>query len=290
MTAIAVIFAMVAVWSGTPALAQPSWQPPEPTVGPEAAIPRNRPRVVITESAPFAKKAGKWVEGKRVAVRKTTYSPQGVPVDDEKFLPSGALVSKTVCTLDEFGRVAEKTIFETPAQKLTGRESYRYDGRGRLIEVQRSRGDGTAFNASAFEYNERGKPTRETITPAGGGAPWIVAYTYDQNDREATITCTGPDGKQVWKHAYQYDDNGHCTEDKAWRHGSLISNTRYTYDAKGDLAKLVVYRGDGQLMTRHTFKATYDSKGNWTKRTTYDTRFFKPRWVEVSYRVITYHP
>lgn len=290
MTAIAVLSAMVAAWSGTAALVQQSWQPPEPALGPETAIPRNRPRVVITESAPFAKKAGKWVEGNRVAVRKTTYSPQGVVIDDEKFLPNGALVSKTVCTLDEFGRVAERTIFETPAQKLTGRESYRYDGRGRLIEVRRLRDGGSPLNTTVYEYNERGKPIRETTTPAEGGSPWVVTYAYDQSDRASVITCTGPDGKQVWKHAYQYDTNGRCGEDKTWHRGSLVSNTRYTYDAKGDLVKLVVYRGDGKLITRHTFRATYDSRGNWTKRTTYDTRFFKPSWVEVSYRVITYYP
>jgi len=83
-------------------------------------------RRVKTETAKIAVKSGKPVEGQRVLLEATTYDMKGNRVDNAYYLAAGGT--------------------------LTGKEVYKYDARGNMVEMTLHNADGSLLSKETYAY------------------------------------------------------------------------------------------------------------------------------------------
>ena len=84
-------------------------------------------RRVRTETAKVIVKEGKIVEGPRVVLETATYDMKGAKIDNAYFLAAGgALTGKEVYKYDDKGNIIEMTLFNADGSILT-RENYQYE-------------------------------------------------------------------------------------------------------------------------------------------------------------------
>jgi len=83
-------------------------------------------RRVRTESAKLVYKSGKLGEGERVTLETATYDMRGAKIDNAYFLATGG--------------------------SLTGREVYRYDDRGNIVEMTLLNSDGSVMTKEKYDY------------------------------------------------------------------------------------------------------------------------------------------
>lgn len=97
-------------------------------------------RRVRTETAKIASKEGKPVEGQRTVLETATYDLKGAKIDNAYFLASGG--------------------------SLTGREEYKYDDRGNIVEMTLRNGDGSIMSKEvyAYEFDAMGNWTKMTTS------------------------------------------------------------------------------------------------------------------------------
>lgn len=84
-------------------------------------------RRIRTETAKLLNKGDKWIEGTRVVLETATYDMKGVKVDNAYFLSaSGSLTGKEVYKYDDKGNIVEMTLFNTDGSVLS-KEVYKYE-------------------------------------------------------------------------------------------------------------------------------------------------------------------
>ena len=84
-------------------------------------------RRVRVETAKFVYKAGKVVEGERATLETATYDMKGAKVDNAYFLAAGgALTGREVYKYDERGNIVEMTLLNADASVMT-KERYEYE-------------------------------------------------------------------------------------------------------------------------------------------------------------------
>ncbi|HLL77749.1 MAG TPA: energy transducer TonB [Pyrinomonadaceae bacterium] len=83
-------------------------------------------RRVRTETAKLVYKAGKVAEGERATLETATYDMKGVKIDNAYFLAAGGA--------------------------LTGREVYKYDERGNIVEMTLLNADGSVMTKERYDY------------------------------------------------------------------------------------------------------------------------------------------
>jgi protein TonB len=125
-------------------------------------------RRVKTETAKIAVKGGKPVEGERQVLETTTYDQKGNRVDNAYFLAAGG--------------------------SLTGKEVYKYDERGNIVEMTLHNDDGTLLAKEVYTYEFDGvgnwvKMTTSVAMLEGGKVSFepsevtyrTISYYLDQN-------------------------------------------------------------------------------------------------------------
>ena len=93
---------------------------------------------------------------------------------------------------------------------------------------------------------------------------------------------------------HKYDTSGKETELIAYDSSGLLDyRETFKYDKDGNMAEKLHYDRDGSLTQRYTYKYTFDSFGNWVKRTRLMrvTKAGKSYWApqKAYYRSITYY-
>ena len=83
-------------------------------------------RRVRTETAKLVYKAGKVTEGERKTLETATYDMRGAKIDNAYFLAAGGT--------------------------LTGRETYKYDERGNIVEMTLLNADGSVMTKERYDY------------------------------------------------------------------------------------------------------------------------------------------
>ncbi|HYY42775.1 MAG TPA: hypothetical protein VE775_08605, partial [Pyrinomonadaceae bacterium] len=83
-------------------------------------------RRIRTETAKVLVKEGKIVEGPRVVLETATYDMKGVKIDNAYFLSAGG--------------------------SLTGKEVYKYDDKGNIVEMTLFNADGSVMSKEVYQY------------------------------------------------------------------------------------------------------------------------------------------
>ena len=141
-------------------------------------------RRVKTETAKITVKNGKPMEGPRVLLETTTYDNKGTKVDNAYFLAAGG--------------------------SLTGKEVYKYDARGNIVEMTLHNDDGTllAKEVYTYEFDAVGNWVKMTTSVAmmeGGKVTFepsevtyrTISYFLDQNVLAKMSQPAAPAGPDV---------------------------------------------------------------------------------------------
>ena len=175
-----------------------------------------------------------------------------------------------------------------------------YDYRGNLFQVSvYGFIDGSRVSASRTIRREYDPPPMVIGPPPGSGVKksdpryqYRFEFKYDDKKRLTEKTWFHSNGN-VWLR-YVYKFSGSQKEELVYSEdGSL--NRRYlsTLDDKGNVVEKTFFEPDGSIRTKESYKYEFDSKGNWTKRTTSKVVTKDGRQqlepYSVYYRTITYY-
>ena len=273
-------------------------------------------QTVTTEVAEFIVKDGKSVEGARMRLHEISYDARGNRIKRVDFHRDGSAAQtivynydadgryigyedyamglstprKHVYILDEKGNRAEYKIVQPSGSAADERYVYKYDADGNkiaeelyhktsLISRNENSYDDQARLISQTVYNPDGSvSTRIRISFAADGKPlerirhdgdlmtYRVRYTYDKKGRLVEVETTGS-----------------YVETDANAEGHVTGKVVYSYKGKDQPQEMLIHNQDGSLRERVVF--SYDSRGNWTKKTTLSGKEAR----QIEYRTITYH-
>ncbi|MGT2911558.1 DNRLRE domain-containing protein [Streptococcus cameli] len=177
--------------------------------------------------------------------------------------PDGSKVSYTYDDLDRLTSVTDvkgkKTTYTyneagdmTAIKRGDGTKSFlTYDKAHRVTEIRHVDKKDKLISSYAYEYDDGGYITKETIKQ--DGETLVQAYTYDTLGQVETMTVSDKAGKELTKLSYTYDLAGNkltSIEEVAGK----TEQTTFTYDDNNRLVKLENKEG--------TTAYTYDKNGN----------------------------
>ena len=142
---------------------------------------------------------------------------------------------------------------------------YKRDASGRIVEVDLLREDGRLSGKHVLHYGSGNRPTEQQVYDRDGDLSGRLKFRYDALGRRIE------------------------TVDQL---GFVEKTTRYTYDARGNLATMEEINPIGSTLWVYSYESI-DSEGNWTKRAKgqeavkFGKKVVVP--VEVTYRTLTYH-
>jgi hypothetical protein len=194
----------------------------------------------------------------------------------------------------------KRNSFDTFDEQGNKLKSDFYDYQGNLFQVTvYGFIDGSrvsTFRTIAREYNP---PPLVIASPPGGAAKksdprygYRFEFKYDDKKRLTEKTWFHSDGAVWLRYVYKY--NGSQKAELVYREDGSVSQ-RYlsTLDDKGNEVEKTFFEPDGSIRTKESYKYEFDSKGNWTKRTTSKVVTKAGRQqlepYSVHYRTITYY-
>jgi hypothetical protein len=203
----------------------------------------------ITESNYEAiEKFGEIIKGERSGTnefsfdRKLLFNEKGNLIEEKKYKLDGNLDSKSFCNFDENQNKIERIFYDSSVKPIL-RWTYKYDGKGNLIEENKIQ---ILSRLDSLMANYNGKNT---------------------NSNYSTKTL------------YKYDDSGNLFEKSIYKSdGSLVSKNIYKYDLKGKLVEDDTYNSNGSLHCTNTFK--YDDNGNKSEDKSVGKFFFQKHTIK----------
>ena len=183
-----------------------------------------------------------------------TATPEGVEWAANVPTLSGNVesVEITAYTLkDSFG--------ETVTDKVKGKQIYKFDQQGNVVESALYKSDGSLNRKEADKYDSQGNKIEEAWYNSDGSLDWKYLYKYDSQGNKIEEAKYKSDGSLDYKYLYKYDSLGNQIERASYRsNGSLGIKILYKYDSQGNLIEQITYKGDVMTPIEKTeFKITY---------------------------------
>ena len=183
------------------------------------------------------------------------------------------LNTKFSVQFDQNGKIKETTDYQSykdfdeypyPKEGITNKETYEYDGNGKLIKKITSGANVIPNGSSGFGgYLEKYEE--------------IYAYEYDtkgnliQEISADNTTTEDSMDKYNGKTTYRYDDNGNKTEMAAINldNGEFRDKATFLYDSKNNLIEECYFNLDGSIRRKQCYK--YDEKNNLVEKSDYNS-------------------
>lgn len=199
-----------------------------------------------------------------------TLSRETIDIDDDGTVDGARETARTFSARG--GMVTERTESEGIWAEPSSHTTLTYGAHDLLIHVETVRGDGSVTATTAtYDARRRLVTSVDTFDPDGDGAVYssnTVNFVYDEAGRLSVVSEERVEGV-----------------DEPDGAASLIT-WRYTYDAKGNVAELVVDLDDGidgTLEARETTRSEYDAAGH-EVLTTYESDQGADGSVDSAYR------
>lgn len=226
--------------------------------------------------------AGSESEGRPQQKDLVVYDAQGNDVErivhDDHGFPVGRQVNKR----DPNGHLVE-TILSDPKGALVGRY-VNVHADGKVAETVHYDREGKVFLREVNSYDEQARLS-EVIYRAGAKSLGKTIYRYDSAGRRSETLFFMPDGSKAiapigpclgaHRITFTYDEKGRAHEAVSYEpNGAMKKSWAYAYNDKGLMSEEKLE--DSYDYTTNTHIYEFDSRGNWTKRTTTMIRRPKP--------------
>lgn len=203
---------------------------------------------------------------------------------------------------------------QVPPPNPVGKNIYKYDSTGQLIEELSYKSGDSLVKRSECEYDNKGNKTEMYTYQPDGNVQMKYIYTYDKEGNMLKKDGIDNHGTPTSEDDYEYDNNGNniMAEGKNYTFGMSYKYVR-TFDANGKCTEQDIYakKDDknyswkglskwdehGNMIEHNSFKFpdvpigketdtfVYDSHGNWIQRNEMDDG--KP--AKLTVRVIEYY-
>jgi antitoxin component YwqK of YwqJK toxin-antitoxin module len=146
---------------------------------------------VVTEMAPFTKRAGHWVLNPRTKGFATTYDRDGRKTTESfgsDVLFSAGHPNDTINKSDDEGHVIEQEKYQNGT--LQYRVFFTYDAEGRETERTVCSPDGTLLTSTIHKYDAHGKAIEMSVYKSDGSVDHKISYTntYDSKGNLIEVT------------------------------------------------------------------------------------------------------
>ncbi|MFN2416231.1 MAG: hypothetical protein ABR603_13900 [Pyrinomonadaceae bacterium] len=254
----------------------------------EGDIMRGPVKGVRVERVKYDRVGGEPVEGPRLLVATSAYTPDGKRQEQESYAPDGAVTFKRVFVYDDAGKEIEHSLYDARGElqmRLVRRpaegEVLTYNGDGTLRErrVARRSPDGTVVELRI--YDGGGALRERSETKKEGGVSVTRTYAPDGTLKKSAERGPGAGPRQSRLVNQTYDADG------------TVYGRRVTEFASGNGALHISADNDGYnpgpKKTRETRE--FDSRKNLSKVTSYvwneAAGAFEPEYV--TYYTLTYY-
>ncbi|MBQ7971987.1 MAG: hypothetical protein IJ291_00835 [Lachnospiraceae bacterium] len=202
----------------------------------------------------------------------STYDEMGNLITEKTAMGETGIVRTFTYAYDEDGNKIREE-FDNGKEELNDLNrvtEFTYDENGNCIYSKGEYADGSVSSVVNSEYDENGNLIKESSLYGFAMVPVVTTYeyTYDYEGNIVKRVKKEDDGTETVDE-YTYDENGnvltHLEEG-----GYILAPGRYeyTYDAKGNCTKEVLYFADTGSHW-HTIEYTYDENGNLVEKIFY---------------------
>ncbi|MEK6334415.1 MAG: hypothetical protein AABM67_05655 [Acidobacteriota bacterium] len=217
------------------------------------------------------------------------YDQAGRKLEEQVFYHTGAAGGRTVHKYEADKEI--ETIGYDPDGSVAWKQVFKYDSRGRQIELIQYRGHTLRYRILS-EYDDKGRIIKqETLefnaTPglhiSHAPVPGKVTYEYDDQKRTKEVTRYDADGTLKERLVYAYDEKGSQIQLRAFDSGGASRHQEIGWYGKDQ--KFHMFKG--QLFD----KFEYDSHGNWVRKISslLKSDSNQPEPYGTEYRTITYY-
>jgi len=160
---------------------------------------------------------------------------------------------------------------------------YEYDDLGRLVAQKKVNSSGKLQYHTTYLYNQKGNIAAQHKLIPSINYTMKESYVYNLKGQKTEIAKAARIG--TTKELFAYNENGLQNKKSEYNAmGELFSIITYEYNQNKDKIRLKKYDAEGAMTYDEKYEFTYDSKGNWTKRISFE----KGEKVSVEEREIRY--
>ncbi|MCL1943760.1 MAG: hypothetical protein FWF54_09480 [Candidatus Azobacteroides sp.] len=193
------------------------------------------------------------------------YDRNGLITDQSLISYIGGESKRWVFTYDSQNRMIEEAVYNDKGLDET--VVYTYSGNNLTQKVWYKGATKNLEKTWYYQYDGNGKLLSEYWADANGQISWKSVYKYDVQGN-MTEKSWIVDDRTTSKWTCKYDDNGRAIENAEYANGILKEMTYNSYDRKGLLQGVKVFKSDDVPDYRKEF--SYNGKGNLRMEWWYD--------------------
>jgi len=246
------------------------------------------------EIATLSNNAGQWIEESRVPIMTITYNEEGDVVKEVLYALDGNVSQVGFTKYDTDGNRTE-VVFHNPNGGLVSSLVCDYDDNGKEVGSVYTSAQGLITKQKSVPvYDQTGNKAEESWFYEDGTRSRKYIYKYDPDGRllEQLIHKYADDGSLEEERISLYSEKGNIVETFCLdADGQLLEGqTKYEYDEQGNETEVASYNPNGDLYSTTSYSYTFDSSGNWIKRTeNFKTKLSGFETKSITYRTLTYY-
>jgi hypothetical protein len=205
----------------------------------------------------YSQEKDQWVVGSNYISAVQEFDMEGHMLKESTFNADGEPEELNEYKYDEQGRLAEELIY-FEAKEVAETHRFEYDGEQLLKEFVFYQ-DGSEDTIS-FTYNSEGKLIEKVLIDSDGEMESREKFEYS-GELLLHEEVLGPDEQPISDSRYSYDEKGNLIETILWtQEDGELGRIVHEYDENGKRDCTERYNPSGQIVARTTF--TLDEKGN----------------------------
>ena len=183
------------------------------------------------------------------------YDAEGREISQTWYIYGDVCMSRETSEYSDEGQLTKHSFYNGKDGTCTYYSVYEYDSDGQLVKLANHHGSITQDDYDVYEYNSAGQLVKDSYYMGDGTMIRNIVYEYNDEGQTEKKSYYYSDGTLYAYDTFEYDKDGRKTRETSCGEDSSISyDMVYTYDDYGDLIRLDIYTGDGDLDNYHTYE------------------------------------
>ena len=248
---------------------------------------RGEVKEVVVETAPLLNRFGDWVEAAGSLESRITYTPQGRPLEVNRYRSDNTLDYRLQYRFED-GRLVEETSFGPDDEPLY-KWLHAYDDKGRLTSLSGYDDRGKLEIKTLYTYDDKNRLhtetsygadellsyeaeqrygqgyTRSTVYYAQNQPEYRLEEIFDEGNHRLSEASYSPSQDLQYRVVYSYTPQGGLLTESAYdSNGNLQYRLENRYDTDARLLETTEYDADDEPFYRYSY--AYNDSGDLTKR------------------------